>query len=83
MSSSKATAPSGEAQNAASTEDGHEMNEIAPATRPPLPIENDIMQLSRLGELEGVRKLIEGGKFAATYTDEDGITALHVGASGI
>ncbi|KAF2475727.1 uncharacterized protein BDR25DRAFT_322214 [Lindgomyces ingoldianus] len=45
--------------------------------KPALPIEEDIMQLSRLGELAAIQKLFESGKHDATYADEQGITPLH------
>lgn len=47
-------------------------------TKPSLPIENDIMQLARLGEIASIQKLFDTGKFDATYADEQGITPLHV-----
>lgn len=43
-----------------------------------LPLEEDIMQLARLGEVGAIQKLFDGGKFDATYKDEQGITPLHV-----
>lgn len=43
-----------------------------------VPLEEDIMQLARLGELRAIQKLFESGKYDATYKDEQGITALHV-----
>ena len=46
--------------------------------QPSLPIEEDIMQLARLGEIAAIQKLFDGGKFDATYRDEQGITPLHV-----
>ena len=45
---------------------------------PSLPVEEDIMQLARLGEIAAIQKLFDGGKYDATYTDEEGITPLHV-----
>lgn len=45
---------------------------------PHLPLEEDIMQLARLGEIGGIQKLFATGKFDATYHDEEGITPLHV-----
>lgn len=45
---------------------------------PALPIEGDLMQLARLGEIGAIQKLFDGGKYDATYADEQGITALHV-----
>lgn len=43
-----------------------------------VPIEEDIMQLARLGEIGAIQKLFEIGKFDARYADEEGITPLHV-----
>ncbi|KAL1958101.1 hypothetical protein VTO42DRAFT_5141 [Malbranchea cinnamomea] len=43
----------------------------------PLPVEKDIMQLARLGEVNAIRKLFESGKYDAKYCDEEGITPLH------
>lgn len=43
-----------------------------------LPIEEDIMQLARLGEVGSIQKLFESGRFNAKYKDEEGITPLHV-----
>lgn len=46
--------------------------------RQELPIENDLMQLARLGELRSVQKLFDSGKYTAKSTDDQGITPLHV-----
>jgi len=46
--------------------------------KPSIPLEEDIMQLARLGEIGAIQKLFDGGKFDASYTDEQGITPLHV-----
>lgn len=46
--------------------------------KPSLPIEEDIMQLARLGEIAAIQKLFDSGKFDATFKDEQGITPLHV-----
>lgn len=43
-----------------------------------LPVEDDLMQLARLGELRAIQKLFDSGKYNAKSTDEQGITALHV-----
>lgn len=43
-----------------------------------LPLHEDIMQLARLGEVGPIQKLIEDGKFSAGYTDDEGISPLHV-----
>lgn len=56
-----------------------ELDDMASAM-PSLPIEEDIMQLARLGEIGAIQKLFDSKKFAATYTDEQGITPLHVRA---
>jgi hypothetical protein len=56
--------------------DDHELEEMDVKT--PLPIEEDIMQLARLGEIGAIHKLFESGKFDATYADDQGITPLHV-----
>lgn len=71
---------------AASTADGtgsgqHELDDMADK-KPSLPVEEDIMQLARLGEIGAIQKLFDGGKFDATYTDEQGITPLHVRTRG-
>lgn len=67
---------------AASTAEGstsgqHELDDMADK-KPNLPVEEDIMQLARLGEIKAIQKLFDSGKFDATYTDEQGITPLHV-----
>lgn len=54
----------------------HELADL-PA-KPSLPIEEDIMQLARLGEIGAIQKLFDGKKFDASYADEQGITPLHV-----
>lgn len=55
----------------------HELESMADK-RPSLPIEEDIMQLARLGEIGAIQKLFDSGKFDETYKDEQGITPLHV-----
>ena len=45
--------------------------------RKPLPVEQDLMQLARLGELRAIQKLFDSGKFNARSTDEQGVTPLH------
>lgn len=60
------------------TVDEHvELKDMLPTT-PTLSIEEDIMQLARMGELSAIQKLIDGGKFGVDFTDEEGITPLHV-----
>jgi protein AFG1 len=54
-----------------------EMSDLE-STPPPLPIEQDLMQLARLGELRAIQKLFDSGRHNAKSTDEQGITALHV-----
>jgi hypothetical protein len=62
--------------NGASTGD-HEL-EVMADNKPSLPVEEDIMQLARLGEIGAIQKLFDSGKFDATFKDEQGITPLHV-----
>lgn len=45
--------------------------------KPKLPIEDDIMQLARLGEIGAIQKLIDAEKYDANFKDEQGITPLH------
>lgn len=45
---------------------------------PQLPVEQDLMQLARLGELRGIQKLFDSGRYNARSKDDHGITALHV-----
>lgn len=59
------------------TTDGHELDDMADK-KPSLPLEEDIMQLARLGEIAAIQKLFDSGKYDATYKDEQGITPLHV-----
>ncbi|KAK5138216.1 hypothetical protein LTR08_004912 [Meristemomyces frigidus] len=47
------------------------------ASPPRLPVEQDLMQLARLGELRAIQRLFDSGKFSARSTDAQGITALH------
>ncbi|KAH0537006.1 hypothetical protein FGG08_006178 [Glutinoglossum americanum] len=53
-----------------------ELKDMLP-TAPTLPVEEDIMQLARIGELGAMQRLIDGGKFSVNFTDEEGITPLH------
>jgi hypothetical protein len=55
----------------------HELDDMADK-KPGLPVEEDIMQLARLGEIAAIQKLFDSGKFDATYKDDQGITPLHV-----
>lgn len=52
------------------------------ASPPRLPVEQDLMQLARLGELRSIQRLFDSGKYNAKSTDEQGITALHVRTVG-
>lgn len=55
----------------------HELEQMADK-KPSLPVEEDLMQLARLGEIGAIQKLFDSGKYDATYKDEQGITPLHV-----
>lgn len=46
-----------------------------------LPLLEDIMQLSRLGDIGPIRKLFDEGKITVDFKDKEGITPLHVCAS--
>lgn len=39
---------------------------------------NDLMQIARVGDVPAMEKLFETSGLDATYTDEEGITPLHV-----
>ncbi|KAL1592301.1 palmitoyltransferase akr1 [Paraconiothyrium brasiliense] len=54
----------------------HELEEIGDK-KADVPLEEDIMQLARLGEISAIQKLFDSGKYDATYSDEQGITPLH------
>jgi hypothetical protein len=72
--------PNGKATAAAPklSDDGHvELEDIHPSGQEVNPDE-DIMQLARVGDIQGVEKLYDSGKFDATYCDAEGITPLHV-----
>lgn len=60
-----------------SDDDHVEMSDMLPSG-PEYDPEEDIMQLARLGDIQGIEKLFESGKFAPTYCDEEGISPLHV-----
>lgn len=40
----------------------------------------DIMQMARIGDIPTMEKLFLSEKYDATYSDDEGITALHVRA---
>ncbi|KAF9734413.1 hypothetical protein PMIN06_009966 [Paraphaeosphaeria minitans] len=54
----------------------HELEEMGDK-KPNVPLEEDVMQLARLGEMAAIQKLFDSGKYDATYQDEQGITPLH------
>ncbi|KAH9876865.1 hypothetical protein IAQ61_002226 [Plenodomus lingam] len=66
----------GAAQPGLPTTGEHELEEMADK-KASLPIEEDVMQLARLGEIGAIQKLFDSGRFDATYKDEQGITPLH------
>ncbi len=41
-------------------------------------LDEDIMQLARIGNIPAIQKLFDVGKFHPTYCDPQGITPLHV-----
>jgi palmitoyltransferase len=43
-----------------------------------VPVEEDIMQLARTGEIGAMQNLFTAKKFTANHRDEEGITPLHV-----
>ncbi|KAK3075748.1 palmitoyltransferase akr1 [Teratosphaeriaceae sp. CCFEE 6253] len=65
--------------SSAADRDGMDKVELSDmeASPPRLPVEQDLMQLARLGELRSIQRLFDSGKFNAKSTDEQGITALH------
>lgn len=85
VSSSSPSAPTGKAAPAPpkSTQpiDGTELKDMgshSDGAKASLPIEEDIMQLARLGEIGAMQKLFDAKKFSPKYKDEEGITPLHV-----
>lgn len=55
-----------------------ELHNVASGSYHSIPLEEDIMQLARLGEIGAIQRLFASGKFDAKYKDEEGITPLHV-----
>jgi palmitoyltransferase len=53
-------------------------NEVELGNMPADPAQNDIMQMARVGDIAGIEKLFETADYDATYTDDEGITPLHV-----
>jgi len=58
-----------------SDDDHVELADMLPTGPAP---EEDIMQLARLGDIQGIEALFESEKFDAHYWDAEGITPLHV-----
>lgn len=75
------SAPAQPDANGHPTGDQHVELEDMADKKPALPLEEDIMQLARLGEIAAIQKLFDSGRYDATYKDEQGITPLHVGIS--
>lgn len=48
------------------------------ANRPAIPLEQDIMQCARLGEIGLLQTMFDSGKLNVLYKDAEGITPLHV-----
>jgi hypothetical protein len=74
------TFPSGKASMAPPKVTGDErveLKDMLPAA-PALPVEQDIMQLARMGELGAIQRLIDEGEYGVNFMDEEGITPLHV-----
>lgn len=74
------TLPSGKASVAPpklSAGQNVELNSLPPSELK-LPLEEDVMQLARLGEISPIQKLFEDGRFDARFSDGEGITPLHV-----
>jgi palmitoyltransferase len=55
-----------------------EMESMPADAEPAQPKQDDLMQQARLGDVAAMEKLFETGGYDATYTDEEGITPLHV-----
>jgi palmitoyltransferase ZDHHC13/17 len=70
--------PRGASPAAQPAENGHIELQQMPPGKPNLPVEEDLMQLARLGEIKAIQKLFDSKKYSATYADEQGITPLHV-----
>lgn len=83
MSPDSTRKDSGSAPNSP-TQDGLDKVELSDldSTPPQLPVEQDLMQLARLGELRAIQKLFDSGRYTARSTDDQGITPLHVRAYG-
>lgn len=62
------------------TSDGVEMKNLGDGSGKgsSLPVEEDIMQIARIGDVAAMQRLFETKKYTAKYADEEGITPLHV-----
>lgn len=72
--------PNGKASAVApklSDDDHVELADMLPSG-PGMDPDEDIMQLARVGDIQGIEKLYDSGKFDASHCDEEGITPLHV-----
>jgi hypothetical protein len=63
-----------------SDDDHVEMEDIIASG--PEEVEDDIMQLARIGDIQAMEKLFDSEKYEATYCDAEGITPLHVCSFG-
>lgn len=59
------------------TEQNVEMKNML-SSEPRLQLDEDIMQLARLGNISAIQALFDAEKFHPTYCDAEGITPLHV-----
>lgn len=50
----------------------------APEPLPVHPIEDELFQLARLGDIRGLQAQFDSAKYNARSTDPQGLTALHV-----
>lgn len=76
--SSTLSHPNGTTKETHSKLNDYELQDLD--SKPLLQIEEDIMQLARLGEIGAIQKLFDRGFCDAKYADEQGITPLHVGS---
>jgi len=60
-----------------SDEEHVELADMLPSG-PDIKPDEDIMQLARVGDIQGIERLYDSGKFDASYSDGEGITPLHV-----
>jgi hypothetical protein len=70
----KTMVPSGKTAVASpklSADEHVEMSDLPLSTSPE---DDDIMQLARLGDIVGVQRLFDSGKFDAQHSDDEGIT---------